>query len=149
MTKIRPAALFLLTATLLLATGTATAQQGAENKADAAHTLSEAQKQAIKRIQVESEKKAAPAALRLAGVVRRIYENMLADEPDEKLRSRLSAEMREATWELLTIKGQSIREIANVLTPEQKQLVKVEMRKPGAPSDLSEVIARTFRLGEK
>ena len=111
--------------------------------------MTEAQKQAIKRIQAESEKRAAPAALRLAGVVSRIYENMLADRPDEELRSRLSAEMKEAGWELLAIKGQSIRETVNVLTAEQKRLVKDEMRKPGAPSDLSEVIAHTFRLDEK
>ena len=122
---------------------------GAQSKPDAAHTLSEAQREAIKRIQVESEKRAAPAALRLAGIVSRIYENMLADKPDEGLRTKLSAEMKEAAWELLEIKGQSIRDTVNLLTPEQKQLVKGEMRKPGAPADLSEVIARTFKLDEK
>jgi hypothetical protein len=36
-----------------------------------------------------------------------------------------------------------------VLTPEQKRLVKSEMRKPGAPGDLGEVIARTFNLDDK
>jgi LTXXQ motif family protein len=148
-TKIRPATLFLLTALLLPAARTAQAQADAQHKGDAAHTLTEAQKQAIKRTQAESEKRAAPVALRLAEVVRRIYENMLADKPDEELRSRLSEEMKEAAWELLTIKGQSIRETVNVLTPEQKQLVKDEMRKPDAPSDLSEVIAHIFRLDEK
>lgn len=149
MTKIKPAALFLLTALLLSAASSTQAQADAPHKEDAAHTLTEAQKQAIKRIQAESEKRAAPAALRLAEVVRRVYENMLADKPDEELRSRLSAEMKEAAWELLAIKGQSIRETVNVLTPEQKQLVRDEMRKPGAPADLSEVIAHTFRLDEK
>ncbi|HEV7860426.1 MAG TPA: hypothetical protein VGO91_17545 [Pyrinomonadaceae bacterium] len=121
----------------------------ADNKTDAVHTLSEAQKQALKRIHVESEKRAAPLALRLAGLVSRIYENMLADRPDEKLRSTLSAEMKKTTWELLSIKGQAIRETVNVLTPEQKQLVKIEMKKPGVPADLSEVIARTFKLADK
>jgi Spy/CpxP family protein refolding chaperone len=123
--------------------------QGATVQADAAHTLTDAQKQAIKRIQTDAEKQAAPAALRLAGIVNKIYENMLADEPDEKLRADLSAQMEKATWTLLSIKGQSIHDIVRVLTPAQRQLVKVEMQKPGAPSDLSEVVTHIFKLDEK
>ena len=143
---------FLLTVLIFLTSaGAATAQTdvGAQSKPDAAHTLTEAQKQAIKRIKSESEKKAAPTALIFAGIVSRIYENMLADKPDEALRLKLDAEMKEETWKLLAIKGQSIRDIVNVLTPEQKQLVKSEMIKPGAPADLTEVIAHTFKLDEK
>jgi len=112
-------------------------------------SLSEAQQQAIKRIKAASARKAALPALRLAGIVRKIYLNMLADKPDEKLRVRLSAELKETTWELLTIKGQAIRETVNVLTREQKQFIKDEMRKPGAPADLGELIDHTFKLDEK
>lgn len=121
----------------------------AETKADAAHTLSSTQRQALERIKVETEKKAGPAAMRLAGIVQKIYENMLADNPNEKLRSTLSAQMKEAAWQLLLIKGQATREAVYVLTPEQKQLIKNEMRKPGAPADLSEVIAQTFKIADK
>lgn len=116
---------------------------------DAAHTLSEAQRRTIARIKAESEKRAAPAAARLAGVVSGLYANMLADRPDERQRAKLDAELKELTWELLVIKGQLMRDTVAVLTPEQKQLVKSEMKKPGAPADLSEVIARTFKLDEK
>ncbi len=111
--------------------------------------LSQTQKQAIQRIQAESEKTAAAAARRLAVIVRRVYENMLADKPDERLRARLSVEMKSAAWEALTIKGQSIRGIVNVLTPEQKRLVQSELRKPGASTDLTEIVARTFKITEK
>lgn len=123
-------------------------QSSVEKTASARPTLSEAQQQAIKRIKISSEKKAALPAIRLARVVRKIYENMLADRPDEKLRVKLSAEMNETTWELLTIKGQAIRETVNILTAKQKQLIKSEMRKPSAPADLGELITRTFNLGE-
>lgn len=143
---------FLLPVFFFLGTvraATAQTSPSAESKPDAVHTLTEAQKETIKRIKVESEKKAAPVALKLAGAVSKIYENMLADKPDEELRARLSTEMKEAAWELLTIKGQAIRETVNVLTPEQKQLIKSEMHKPGAPADLSEVIAHTFKLADK
>jgi Spy/CpxP family protein refolding chaperone len=141
--------LFVLIFTTLVRTDVAQANQNLGDITDSAHTLSETQKQAIKRIQAESEKRAAPVALRLAGIVCKIYENMLTDKPDEELRTRLSAEMKEATWELLSIKGQSIREIVNVLTPEQKQVIRKEMGKEGAPADLSEIITRTFKLSGK
>ena len=148
--KIKTPILFLLAALIFSAQAKpANAQAGAENRTDAAHTLSETQKQAIKRIKTESEKKAAPAALRLAGIVSQLYENMLSDKPDEQLRAKLDAELKDVTWELLVIKGQSMRDTVNVLTPEQKQLVKSEMLKPGASADLSEVIARTYKLDEK
>jgi hypothetical protein len=115
-------------------------------QSSAAPALSEAQQQAIKRIKVAGARKAALPALRLAGIIRRIYQNMLADKTDEKLRARLSAEMKETTWQLLAIKGQTIRETVNVLTREQKQYLKSEMKKPGAPADLGELIERVFKL---
>jgi uncharacterized membrane protein len=121
----------------------------AAQTSDAAHTLSEVQKQALRQIHIDSEKQAAPVALRLAEIVHKVYENMLADQPDEQLRTRLSAEMRDITWELLSIKGQAIRAMVSVLTPEQRQLIKSELSKPGAPADLSEVIAHTFKLTDK
>lgn len=151
--KTRLMILLFLLPVLIFAASVKTAQaqtsSSAENKTDASPALSEAQKQAIKLIQVSSEKKAATVALRLAGIVSKIYENMLADKPDEKLRVALSAKMKETAWELLSIKGQAVRETVNVLTPEQKQIIKREMRKPGAPGDLSEVIARAFKLADK
>jgi hypothetical protein len=113
---------------------------------DDSHALSAAQKEAIQRIRSASKLRAALPALHLARVVSKIYANMLADRPDENLRARLSKEMKEVTWQLLTIRGQAIRETVNVLTPDQKQLLKVEMRKPGAPADLGELIGKTFNF---
>lgn len=127
-------------------TGSAQTQGSGQAAASSALSLNEAQRQAIKRIRLSGETKGALPALRLARVVKEIYENMLADKPNEALRARLSAEMKEATWKLLTIKGQMIRETVNLLTPQQKQLIKSEMRKPGAPADLGELIERTFKL---
>ncbi|MDT7541937.1 MAG: hypothetical protein QOE33_1841 [Acidobacteriota bacterium] len=129
--------------------GRAQAIQSAAVPTDQAHTLSDAQKQSIKRIQTDAEKKAAPAALRLAGIVSKVYANMLADKPDVKLRANLSAQMERATWALLSIKGQSVYDILRVLTPAQRQLVRTEMQKPGAPMDLSEIVAHLFKLDEK
>jgi flagellar motor switch protein FliG len=74
---------------------------------------------------------------------------MLADKPDARLRASLSARMEKATWALLAIKGQSVYEILRVLTPAQRQLVRSEMKKPGAPMDLSEIVAHLFKLEAK
>ena len=119
--------------------------------ADAAtmRQLSEAQLRAIKAIRRESEKRAAPLALRVASATKHIYGNMLADKEDQALRRKLSAQMNQAVVALLAIKGQSIRDVIAVLTPAQKQLVKSEMRKPGAPGDLTELMARVFSLPDK
>jgi len=37
----------------------------------------------------------------------------------------------------------------NVLTPQQKQVIKDEMGKPGAPAELSELTTHTFDIPEK
>jgi Spy/CpxP family protein refolding chaperone len=123
--------------------------QGDARTADAANALTDAQRQSIRRIQTEAEKKAAPALLRLAGVMSKVYANMLADKPDAKLRARLSTQMEKATWALFSIKGQSVYEILRVLTPAERQLIRNEMKKPGAPSDLSEVVTHLFKLDDK
>lgn len=138
--------LLIFAATTLTSVATA---KTIDNSPDAPHTLSDAQQQAIKRIRSDSEMHTALPALRLARVISQIYRNMLANKPDEKLRVKLAAEMKEVTWRLLTIKGDAIRQTVNVLTPQQKQLIKAEMGKPGAPADLSELIAHTFNLPEK
>lgn len=98
---------------------------------------------------MESEKKVAPLAMRLAAAAKRIYENMLSEKEDDVLRQSLSKEMNEAVVGILAIKGQSIREMVRVLTPEQRQFIRNEMRKPDAPGDLSELIMRVFNVPEK
>lgn len=130
-------------------TGQKESGQKESEPSDAAHSLTDAQKEAIKSIQVEGEKRALPFVLTLAQTVKQIYDNMLADKPDEALRQKLSQQLKDVTGELLTIKGQSIREAVGVLTPAQKQLVKAEIGKPGAPGDLMEIIVNTFKLSNK
>ena len=109
-----------------------------------AQTLTSEQIEALKAVKVRSERKAAPLALRLAATARKIYDNMLADREDQALRRKLEGELERIAGKLLAIKGQSIREMVSVLTPEQKKLLKTEMRRPGAPADLSELIAKLF-----
>lgn len=143
--------LVLLLSVFVVSASSATAQTAVdtETKQTAERRLSEGQLQSIKSIHNKAAKLAAPLALHLALTTKRVYENMLRDKEDPTLRARLSAEMHRAAGELLTIKGQSIREVLQVLTREQKRLIKSEMKKPDAPADLMELIVRTFNIPEK
>lgn len=128
----------------------ATAQvANTETKQSADHRLSEAQLKSIKVIRTRAAKLAAPLAIHLVVTTRRVYENMLREKEDAMLRSRLSTEMHNIAGELLTIKGQSIREVLHVLTRDQKKLLKSEMGRADAPADLMELIERTFNIPEK
>lgn len=109
---------------------------------EARPNLSEGQKVAIKQKLDELKKRAEPQALQLAQTAKRVYENMLADKPDEKLRRKLSQRMKELAGNLVLLKGQSMREAISVLTPEQKQYLRTQMNKPDAPADLTELIEK-------
>jgi hypothetical protein len=113
---------------------------------DAQPTLSAAQLESMQSICTQTEKKAAPLALKLAATVKQIYDNMLADRPDEPLREKLSKQLNDTAVQILNVKGQSIREMVNVLTPSQKNLLKTAMTKPDATADLSELMERVFNI---
>jgi hypothetical protein len=108
--------------------------------------LTDSQVQALKTIRRNSEMKAVPHALRLAETAKKIYENMLSDKEDQRLRRRLERELDRIGASLIAIKGQSIRDMVGVLSADQKALLKTEMRKPGAPADLSELIVKLFKV---
>lgn len=135
-----------LTILFIFAAFALTAQAQTVNSSDGANTLSAAQLEAVKAIRTKAAREAAPLALKLASTVKQIYANMLADKPDGKLRKRLSRQMTENTGKIVLIKGETIREMVNLLTPEQKNLLKTEMKKPGAPADLSELMERVFNI---
>jgi hypothetical protein len=111
--------------------------------------LSEAQKTAIASLRSESEKKTTLIAVQLAAVVQRIYDNNLADSPDETLRVSLDNEMKDLVWQMLLTKGDTMWAAFRQLTPEQKRIVRAEIAQPRAPGDLPDVmdlIVKTFGL---
>ncbi len=129
--------------------GTAAAQQPvpASPAAPSVPALSDAQMTAIASLRGESEKKATLIAVQLAAVVQKIYDNNLADSPNETLRVSLDNEMKDLVWQLLQSKGDTMWAAYRLLTPEQKQIVKADIAKPRAPGDLPDVmdlIVKTF-----
>ena len=124
---------------------TAAAQDVAPTK----RSLTAEQLAAFKKIQTETERKAAPYAIELAKTAKEIFANMLADREDQRLRKRLSVRLHAAAGRLLDIKGQSFREMLAVLTPDEKRLIRDEMNRPGAPADLADLMGHVFDLPEK
>ena len=111
--------------------------------------LSEAQKTAIASLRSESEKKTTLIAVQLAAVVQRIYDNNLADSPNQTLRVSLDNEMKDLVWQMLLTKGDTMWAAFRQLTPEQKRIVRAEIAQPRAPGDLPDVmdvIVKTFGL---
>ena len=91
------------------------------NSTLSASALTEAQTKALAQIRADSEKKAAPVALRLASISKQVYDNMLSDREDEQRRRRLARKINKSMLELERIKGQAIREMIAVLSPAQKK----------------------------
>jgi Spy/CpxP family protein refolding chaperone len=111
--------------------------------------LNDAQKSAVRAIQGDSEQKTLQAARELAGVVQKIYENNLADTPNDELRTTLDNQMKELVWQMVAIKGNAMWAAFRLLTPEQKRIVRTEIAKPRPTGDLPDVldlIVRTFQV---
>ena len=143
-TKSYPAAL-----ALVLSIGSALAQT--TPPAPSATALTEAQKQALEAAGKEVASQVQPAALKLASLAKDYDRNILAEKPDPELEKKLANEMVETISQLVAgairARIQSVREIAKLLTPEQKKLLLAELDKPGSNPDLVELINKV--LGEK
>jgi hypothetical protein len=125
---------------------------GAQATGQEVPPLNDAQKSAVRALQSDSEQKSTQAATQLAGIVQKIYENNLSDAPNEQLRVTLDNQMRELVWQMVSIKGNAMWTAFQLLTPEQKRVVRGEIAKPRPTGDLPDVldlIVRTFQVGAR
>ncbi len=127
------------------------AGMAAEQSAPATE-LSPAQRQQIQQIaqaaETETKAQAASGFLKLAEIAMRIDRNLLSETPDNALHEKLSSELAEAVAGVVRtaiyLKLNTVRDLAKVLTPEQKKLVLAELDKPGANPDLTELVKKVF-----
>ena len=131
---------FVITILLLLSGPAAYAQDD---------KLSAEQVERLKAVKADFATRAATPALDLAATATRIYENMLSDQEDQKLRRRLESDLHKHGRTIINLKGESFRAMLAVLTTAQKQLVRKEMLLASGPADLGEIIEKTFGLKEK
>jgi Spy/CpxP family protein refolding chaperone len=117
-----------------------------------APALTAAQRQSFQDIMQSAEKaataQAAADVLKLGEIAKRIDRNLLSEKPDEAIHEKLSAELTDAVAGLvraaIAIKLNTVRDLAKVLTPEQKRFVITELDKPGANPDLTELLKKVF-----
>ena len=146
---------------LLFATGSArTSGQDRATQAGAASVpvatdatpvdqLSEEQRAAIVTIRLETQREAAPVAVALEAIVNESFADMLSERPDPAAQERYCQRAAESVARLIAIANRGMQRGTFVLTPAQRQRVKRERGKPGAPGDLLELIARVYELPAK
>jgi len=138
----------MTTIMLMLALGSVGLLRGEES----APALTLAQRQVFHEIMQSAEKAAktqeAADILKLGEIAKRIDRNLLSEKPDAALHERLSNELTDAVAGLvrtaITLKLNTVRDLARVLTPEQKRLVLAELDKPDANPDLTELLKKVF-----
>lgn len=133
---------------LILAFGGGAAISGQQNTP----ALSPAQRQEIQQIAQAAEKETKAQAesgiLRLGEIATRIDRNLLSETPDDAVHQKLSDELADAAVVLVRtaiyLKLNTVRDLAKVLTPEQKKLVLAELERPGTNPDLTELLKKVF-----
>ena len=133
---------------LMLALGAVGLLRGDDN----GPALTPAQRQSFQDIMQAAEKaakaQAAADVLKLGDIAVRIDRNLLSEKPDDAIHEKLSAELTDAVADLvrraITAKLNIVRDLAKVLTAEQKRLVVAELDKPGANPDLTELLKKVF-----
>ena len=109
-------------------------------------TLSPQQIEALKAVKIKTETASAPYTVKLSVTVKKIYDNMLSEHEDQRLRKKLARDLHLYTGKLLDIRGQAYRDTLAVLTPAQRQILREALKKPDAPQDIGELIEKTFSI---
>jgi hypothetical protein len=117
-----------------------------------APALTPAQRQEMERITQaaakETKTQAESGVLNLGEIAKRIDRNLLSETPDDALHQKLSNELAEALASVVRttiyVKLNTVRDLAKVLSSDQKRLVLAELDKTGANPDLEELLRKVF-----
>ncbi len=91
----------------------------------------------------DSISKSLPAILpRLLEVIQKINTNLLEDQPNDALGKQYNKELGEAFSQILDSLTNTFKQMAFILTPEQKQKIREAMKDPNAPKDLVNLIGK-------
>lgn len=116
--------------------------------AQAQNPLTAQQTAAIQAILKRTAAQAAPLGLKIEAAARRLNENVLSDSPDEAVSTAATTEISTSLSSAVTLPIKAVKEIAALLTPEQRKFLRAEMAKPGAEANLLELIGRVYKLSD-
>lgn len=116
--------------------------------AQAPNPLTAQQTAAIQAILKRTAAQAAPLGVKIEAAARRLNENVLSDSPDEAVSTAATTEISTSLSSAVTLPIKAVKEIAALLTPEQRKFLRAEMAKPGAEANLLELIGRVYKLSD-
>lgn len=91
----------------------------------------------------DSIEKAKPVIVnRLVEVIQKMNQNLLAEQPSDALNNQYSEELGDALGSIFVSLGDVFKQMAQILTPEQKQKIRDAMKEPNAPMDLPNLIGK-------
>jgi len=109
---------------------------------DTANMLSKEQMTKL-TILKDSVGKSLPAILpRLLELLQKININLLEDQPNDALSKQYNKEAGEVISQVLDSLTNAFKQMASILTPEQKQKIREAMKDPNAPKDLMNLIGK-------
>jgi len=91
----------------------------------------------------DSVTRSLPAVLpRLLELVQKVNTNLLADHPDASLSKQYNKEVVEIIAQIIDSLSGTMKQMVEILTPEQKQKIREAMKDPNAPKDMINLISK-------
>jgi hypothetical protein len=91
----------------------------------------------------DSIEKAKPVIVTcLVEVIQKMNQNLLAEQPSDTLNNQYSEELGDALGSIFVSLGDVFKQMAQILTPEQKQQIREAMKEANAPMDLPNLIGK-------
>lgn len=91
----------------------------------------------------DSVTKSLPVVLpRLLELLQKVNTNLLSDQPDAALSKQYNKEAVEIIAQIIDSLGGAMKQMVEILTPEQKQKIREAMKDPNAPKDMINLISK-------
>ncbi|MBB3186351.1 Spy/CpxP family protein refolding chaperone [Microbacter margulisiae] len=111
---------------------------------DTSNMLTKAQLAKMSALKDSVMKSLAPAIPQLLSLLKQINTNLLANQPDTTLERQYNQKVTVIVSHALDTLTDGIRQMTDLLTPEQKQKIKETMQDPNAPKDLVNLIMQSL-----
>lgn len=116
---------------------------------DSSLKVSDNQLKELAILKEEMEKKVQGRLNGAQNLLGKTMESLLVEKPDEKQMQKSLAELKDVVGFALELAFQTMLKVSNVLTIEQKNAMKEELKKPNAPQDIFDLMNKTLIIPKK